>query len=55
MWSRNYDHSLYWWKGEVNIKINSDFNILFDAVSGQANSGLVGLDDISMKKESCSR
>jgi hypothetical protein len=55
MWSRNFDHSLYWWKGEVNIKINSDFNILFDAVSGQANSGLVGLDDISMKKESCSR
>ena len=54
MWNRNYDHSNYWWKGETNVKINSDFKVIFEAISGKYN-GLVGLDDISMKKESCSR
>jgi hypothetical protein len=53
LWTRNYDHSKYWWKGEVNVRLASDFKILFEAISGKYE-GLLGLDDVSMRGESCS-
>jgi hypothetical protein len=56
LWSRNYDHGVYWWKGEANIKLVTNYSIMFEAVVGNnPNNGLVGLDDIILKNGGCSR
>lgn len=57
VWTRNNDHgSTSWWKGNVNIKLLTDYHILFEAVAGvNANQGLAALDDISLRNGPCSR
>ena len=55
IWSRNYDHSNYWWKGEVNVKKLVDYSIVFEAVVGtNPSNGLVALDDIILRNRTCS-
>ena len=47
LWSRDYDHGLFWWKGSTNIKLISNYSIVFEAIVGQgSNNGLIALDDV---------
>ena len=56
IWSRDYDHSSYWWKGEANIKLLTNYSILFEAVVlNNPLSGIIGLDDIILRNGQCSR
>lgn len=56
VWTRDYDHSKFWWKGEANLKFISNYTILFEAVVGNnSNNGLAGLDDIILRNGECSR
>lgn len=54
LWSRDYDHSKHWWKGEIDIRSASDFQLIFEAIS-RGSDGLIGIDDISLKGENCAR
>ncbi|CAF0741635.1 unnamed protein product, partial [Brachionus calyciflorus] len=55
LWSRDYDHSNFWWKGEVNIKLLQNYSVIFEAVVGtNPSNGLVALDDIILRNGSCS-
>jgi hypothetical protein len=56
LWSRNYDHGLNWWKGEVNIQLISAYKIVFEAiVKNMRLNGIIGLDDVILKNGGCSR
>lgn len=56
IWSRNYDHGVYWWKSEINIKLQSNYYIIFEAEVGlKPENGVVALDDISIRNGPCSR
>lgn len=56
IWSRNYEHSKYWWKAEINIKLITNYSVLIEAVIGNnPNNGLAALDDISLRNGACSR
>jgi hypothetical protein len=56
LWSRDFDHSGFWWKGEVNVKYLTNYSFVFEAIVGKMpeNNGLIGLDDISLKNGQCS-
>lgn len=53
LFSRDYDHGNYWWKGEADIRLLSDYQILFEATS-RNTYGLVGIDDVILKSDLCS-
>lgn len=56
LWSRNYDHSKFWWKGEVNIKVLTNYSLAFEAiVLNKPENGLAALDDIGLRNGICSR
>ena len=56
LWSREVDHSNFWWKGEVNVKVTSNYRILYQAVvKNNSTNGLVALDDISLRNGQCSK
>ena len=56
IWTRDYDHSGYWWKGEANIKLITNYSILFETIAlNNTLNGLVGLDDIILRNGECSR
>jgi hypothetical protein len=57
IWSRDYDHSSYWWKGEANIKLITNYTTIFEAVilNNTAMNGLAALDDIIIRNGQCSR
>ena len=56
IWSRDYDHSSYWWKGEATIKLLTNYSILFEAIAlNNPINGLIGLDDVILRNGQCSR
>lgn len=56
IWSRNYEHREFWWKGNANIKLLTDYSVIFEAVVGQnSKDGLIALDDIGLRNKPCSR
>jgi hypothetical protein len=56
IWSRDYDHSSYWWKGEATIKLLTNYSLIFEAVAlNNPINGLVGLDDVILRNGQCSR
>ena len=48
LWSRNYDHGSFWWKGSTNIKLITNYSIVFEAMVGPKsnNNALIALDDV---------
>jgi hypothetical protein len=55
LWSRDYDHGSFWWKSESNIKLISNFSIVFEAITGtNPSGGLAALDDIGLRNGPCS-
>lgn len=56
VWSRNFDHSGFWWKAEVNIQSLLVYQYHIDAVVGsRPERGLAAIDDIGMRNGACSR
>jgi hypothetical protein len=55
LWSRDNNHGSFWWKSESNIKLISNFSIVFEAIIGtNPSGGLAALDDILLRDGSCS-
>lgn len=56
LWSRNYDHGKFWWKGSVNVKLIVNYGVAFEAVVGaNSENGIVALDDVGLRNGACSR
>lgn len=54
IWSRSNDHSQFWWKGEIEVKLTKEFKIYYEAtVLNNTLYGLAGLDDIILRDGAC--
>ena len=56
VWSRDYEHSTFWWKADIGLKYTSSYRVIYEAVvTGQDNSSSwAALDDIVLKDGPCS-
>jgi hypothetical protein len=56
LWSREVDHSQFWWKGEVNVNFYTNYTLIYEAVVGNNSAnGVAAMDDISLRNGACSR
>ncbi len=55
MWSRQVDHSFFWWKGEIDVQFLFNYSFIYEAVVGNNSAnGVAALDDITLKNGPCS-
>jgi hypothetical protein len=55
LWSREVDHSEFWWKGEVEVNFFTNYTLIYEAIAGNNSAnGLAAMDDIYLKNGVCS-
>lgn len=56
IWSRNYEHTGFWWKANVQMQMLVNHYYMIQATVGSdPNNGVVAIDDVGLRNGACSR